>query len=263
MCFPEPDPSISLIDQTFQLLLLKTTIQKMNGAFLPNEIDTTLLNLAEPEVHNERGDWSAALTYDDLPLQIQTPFLTNVFGLSEYKNSNGRVNYSLSWELRESDPDVNAFKSFLMGLDEWFQDTFKVEKITGEYFSSIRPSKKPQYPDTLRTKLKIRRDAFDCDFMENNIRIQFGPENAHNKIKRGDKCRLVIQLMPVWSAGGRVGISWKVTSLQKQVNARFRPHNDTQPTKVVERPKTPEFGDCNRHITPTVIGSVVNETFVQ
>lgn len=220
-----------------------------NGAFFPNEIDSTLLCLAEPQVHNDKGDWSAMLTYDDLPLQIQTPWLVNVFGVSEYRNSNSKISYSMSFELRTNDPSCVAFRKFLEKLDNWFIEQFKKEKIKGNYFSSIRPSKKPQYPDTLRTKLKVRKWSFDCDYMENNVRVQFTPENGRDKIKQGDRCRLVLQLMPVWSAGGRVGISWKVTSLQKQVNAEFRcadlfedsddNNTDDLPVSSFLRPKAP------------------------
>ena len=192
-------------------------------AKFPQEINTDLLNLESPMVHNAKGDWSAKLTYNDLPLQIQTPWLTNVFGLSEYRNSNVRVNYSLSFELREDEPDIKEFKGFLRDLDVWFEKKFEEENIKGLYFSSIRPSKKPnQYPDTLRTKLKTRGDRFDCDFMENNQLAIFTTTNGKDKISHKDRCRMVLQLMPVWSASGRVGISWKVTSIQKQVNCQFR-----------------------------------------
>lgn len=238
----------------------------MSGALFPNEIDSTLLRLSEPQVHNDRGDWSADLTYDDLPLQIQTPWLKNVFGVSQYTNSNDRVSYSLSFELREREPEIAAFREFLDKLDNWFKEQFKKEDIKGEYFSSIRPSKKPQYPDTLRTKLKVRRGAFECDLMENNIRVQFGTDNAKDKIKHGDRCRMVLQLMPVWSAGGKVGISWKVTSIQKQVNANFRFNNSTdiqiRPPQLIRRDTykpdmdTPSMAPIFDTITKIPIGPI-------
>lgn len=186
----------------------------------PSEVDTSLLELGEKKYHSDT-DWSAFLTYDGEQLHLQTPLLKNVFGISEYKNSNTKINYSVSFELDEGTKEVKDFKSFLVSLDKWFIEQFRAAGITGNYYSSLRPSKKDIYPDTFRLKLKTRRDVFDCRYQENSVGKPFTIKNT-DYIQHGDYCRAIIELMPVWSANGRCGITWKVATLMKKVKPVFR-----------------------------------------
>jgi len=195
----------------------------MSGPIFPNELDTTKLRLGDRVVHNDSGDWSADLTYDDLPLHLQTPWLRNVFGTSCYINSNQKASFSLSFELRDADPTIKGFKKFLNDLDTWMKKQFEEVGIQGQYFSSIRPPKKQDLPSTLRLKLKTRKQNFDCQLYEGKNLVTW-PTNS-KKIEHGDKCRMVIELLPVWSANKRVGISWKIVTIQKVEKPTFRVDN--------------------------------------
>ena len=202
----------------------------MSNPLFPSEFDPNLLELGERTAHNERGDWSAELTYDDCPVQIQTPWLRCVFGTSSYTNSNKRVSYSLSFELSKEPAEVEEFHAFLRQLDEWFQKKFGEMKLEGDYFSSIRPSSKPHLAPTLRTKLKTKGGNFDLMYMDGNNATPWPV--GDERVQHGDKCRSILQLMPVWSAAGRIGTSWKVVTIQKMSPPTFRKVANEHPTFV-------------------------------
>ena len=198
-----------------------------DDALFPSELNTKLLKLGNKRnFGGGKDDWSIELFYDGLPLQLQTPWMRNVFGLSCYQNSNGRTNYSLSWEL-EPNGDVQEFATFLDGLDVWFKEQFKEMGVTLPYFSSVRPCNKfhddgrPRFNPTFRVKLKQRFENFDCTLMDNTIVASRWAVRDTDRIQRGDMCRLIIELLPVWSAGGKIGTTWKVVTLQKQQPVTF------------------------------------------
>lgn len=198
-----------------------TDASTMNAAIFPDEFNSADLRLgSRRQFGRNPDDWSLDLYYNDLPLQVQTPWLRNVFGLSQYQQPNGRVAYSMSFDLGD-DSQVAEFHRFLVEFEEWFKGQLREMGIDRPFYSSIRPAKNPKYHPTLRLKMKTRNDTYDCVYLEGRKPVgwQIGDEKVHH----GDKARLVIQLMPIWSAGGRVGISWKVASCQKEAAMAFRP----------------------------------------
>ncbi len=187
----------------------------------PSEFDTSRLRLGTRRSFGKGDDdWSMDLYYDDLPLQLETPWMSNVFGLSKYEQPNGRVAYSMSFEL-SLDSEVADFHRFLCDFEDWFQVQLKEMGVKLPYYSSIRPAKNPKYNPTLRLKLKTRHDNFDCQMWENKSSVARWPI-GEERVRHGEKCRLIIQLMPIWCAGGRVGTSWKLVGLQKQAESQFR-----------------------------------------
>jgi len=207
--------------------------------FFPNEVNFDDLVLGRPQIHNARGDWSASLTYkNDMPLRFQTPWMSNVFGLSKYPNSNQKTAYSLSFELRRSDQDIDAFYKFLTDLDDAMKEKFKKADIDGEYLSCIRPTKREPLPDTLRLKLKTKSGEFDLKFKENEKIVPWkidGPE----LVEKRDICRMVLELMPVWHANNKTGISLKVVTLQKKSNPDFRFACDPNDVVLEDKPCDP------------------------
>ncbi len=187
----------------------------------PGEFDTQRLRLGSKRSFGGRADdWSMDLFYDDLPLQIQTPWMTNVFGLSKYDQPHsGRTAYSMSFELSK-DSEVADFHRFLADFEGWFQTQLKEMGIVLPFFSSIRQPKNPQYNPTLRVKLKTKFENFDVAVWENRLRVKW--PIGEERVRHGEKARLILQLMPIWCAGGRVGTSWKLTGLQKQAHSNFR-----------------------------------------
>lgn len=187
----------------------------------PDEFDTKRLRLGSKRSFGKGpDDWSMDLFYDDLPLQIQTPWMTNVFGLSKYDQPHsGRTAYSMSFELSQ-DSEVADFHRFLRDFEDWFKAQLGEMGITLPFFSSIRPSKNSQYNPTLRVKLKTKFENFDVAVWENRLRVKW--PIGEERVRHGEKSRLILQLMPIWSAGGRVGTSWKLVGLQKQGNTAFR-----------------------------------------
>lgn len=191
-----------------------------DDALFPSEFDTTLLTLGVKKRFGPSDDWSMELLYDGLPLQLQTPWMRNVFGITRYVNPGGRDSYSLSWEL-EPTGDVGEFASFLGDLDTWFEEYVKKEGIKENYHSSVRPCNKyddegkPRFNPTFRVKLKQRYDNFACTFLESRVAKRW-PVTDCERVQRGDMCRMIIELLPVWCAGGKVGTTWKAVTLQKQ-----------------------------------------------
>lgn len=201
----------------------------MSVPLFPSEFDANLLELGERKVHNDNGDWSAKLSYDDMPVQIQTPWLKNLFGVSCYNaHSNQRKSYSMSFELSD-DPDIVSFKEFLLQLDVWFKEKFTEIELKGEYFSSVRPPNKSHLPPLLRTKLKVKGQNFDLMYLDSAFAKKWPVDSEF--IQHGDKCRCILELLPVWSAGGRVGTSWKIVTLQKMAPPTFRTVKTEDPSQ--------------------------------
>ena len=190
------------------------------SALFPDELDTTLLTFGVKKRFGQRDDWSMELLYDGLPLQLQTPWMRNVFGINRYVNPGGRDSYSVSWEMEQSG-DVGEFSTFLQELDTWFQGHLKETGIEDPYHSSVRPCNKfdeegkPRFNPTFRVKLKQRYDNFACTFLESRVAKRW-PVTDCERVQRGDMCRMIIELLPIWCAGGNVGTTWKAVTLQKQ-----------------------------------------------
>jgi hypothetical protein len=196
-----------------------------SSAIYPDEFNSDLLQLGERMRHNDRDDWSADLIYDGIPLQIQTPYMHNVFGLSSYTNSNNKTSYSLSFELRNDAPQIKEFRNFIEKFETWLKGQFEIVDIKGEFFSSIRPSKREDLPDTFRVKLKVRKDRFDVKCFRNRINEKWIITDK-TVVQHRDRARLVLELMPVWSAGGKVGVSWKAVTIQIVKPPDFRDDRD-------------------------------------
>lgn len=198
-----------------------------SSALFPDEFDYNVLNLGNRIRHNDNDDWSADLLYDGIPLQIQTPYMHNVFGLSSYTNSNNKTSYSLSFEMRTDVQELADFKEFIGNLEQWIKE--KLEKTDDvkdcEFFSSIRPSKKSHLPDTFRVKLKVRKDKFDVKYFKNRLNEPWKIDDK-TKIQHRDRVRLVLELMPIWCAGKRYGISWKAVTIQIVKPPDFRNEHD-------------------------------------
>lgn len=213
-----------------------------NTTTLPHELDTDKLTLGTKRAFGGRpDDWSLEVFYNDLPLRIETPWLRNVFGLSEYHQPNGRVAYSMSFDMAK-DSEAADFHKFLVDFEKWVERQLRGMGL-GEgktFFSVIRPAKNPRYNPTLRLKMKSSGDYYDCVYLEGKQRDLWpvGEEMVHH----GQRVRLVIQLLPLWSAGGRFGMSWKIASCQVEAQAQFtgtgRPlqfaHGEEETHNVVE-----------------------------
>lgn len=226
-------------------LSVQLSVQMAQPIF-PAEFDTACLRLGTRRLfHGRQDDWSMELFYNDLPLRIETPWMANVFGQSAYEQQNGRGTkaYSLSFALAD-DSEVADFHKFLFEFESWFQTQLQAMGIKKPFYSSIRPAKDPKYAPTLRCKLKTKFGRFDCKLYigeeEKKWAIASGTE-PEVEVNHGDRCRAIIQLQPIWCAGGRVGISWKAVSIQKDSVAAFRVPEPQDQTKPFGRDTNPEF----------------------
>ncbi len=204
----------------------------MHSALFPSEFDAKLLRFgAKKSFGHGKDDWNMPVLYDGLPLQIQTPIMRNVFGLSKYENHSGRVSYSLSWCL-DAQGDVAEFRTFIEYLDSLFEEELKKSGQSNHpYYSSIRPSRKAEYSDTLRVKLKTRYDEFDCSFKDGRATRRWKTSDTE-RVSANDLARLSLELMPVWCAGGKIGTSWKAVAIQKHINPEdFRGSEGQSPGK--------------------------------
>ncbi len=192
-----------------------------DAVLYPSEFDTSHLRLgSKRHFGRSQDDWCMDLFYNDLPLQLQSPWMKNVWGIKQYSQPNGRAAYSASFELSQ-DSEVQDFQKFLEDFEGWFKQQLVDFGCNIPFFSSIRQSKNPRYDPTLRVKLKTKHQDFDCNYLENRV-IQRWPLSEAGRVQHGDMCRCIVQLMPIWCAGGRVGISWKLVCLQKQAQSTFR-----------------------------------------
>jgi len=210
-------------------------------AHFPSEVRLDHLKFGVQKMFRAPHDWNMPVTYNGMPLQIQTPIMRNVFGLREYTNAGGRSAYSMSLAL-DANGDVGEFRAFL----EHFDAVMTQKLQATNYYSSIRPSTKPdRYAPTLRVKVKERNGYFQCDFLEGHVPVASKVSAVH--MRKNARCRLCLELMPVWSAGSRIGTSWKVVSCQTVVSPAFR---DPPPTFVIEE---------NSPIKPTDLSVALEE----
>ena len=173
-------------------------------ALLPKETKVKSIKIGTRK--ERKGGYSINVQYKENNLRIQTPYLTNVFGTQTYSNpGTDNKSYSLSWRLGENEEE---FSEFMINVDK------HIRKLCGaiediEYFSPIRPSKNNKYAPTLRTKIREYRGKFDCKFVNEE------EEEEGVYMEHGQSARLILDLMPIWKAGSRIGSSWRIVAMEK------------------------------------------------
>lgn len=215
---------------------------------LPSTVDLSKLFVCNPKTHNPQGHFSRTFLYKNLPLPIESPWMKNVFGINSYKNSNTKNNYSMSFSLDCSDPEIKAFREFIENLEQKIYEALQSDlPQEAEWFSTIRPSKKSEFPDTLRLKIKTKRKIFDIVYSENEKTMEV-PESDTSFVKHGDTCRFIMELNPLWCINNKVGITWKLVRLQKKVSAPF---NNKLPEKKNEITFTSQITDQKKLFSET------------
>lgn len=188
-------------------------------AIFPSEFDSSNLRLgSRRQFGSNPDDFAVEVLYNEAPLQVETPWLRCVFGQSKYQTNKGRPQYSLSFDMAK-DSEVADLHEFVKDFEKLIRDHLEGGMdVQKPFYSCIRPPKDSKFNPTLRLKLKTRRANFDCEWEGSE---EPWPTNEE-RVKHGDRCRLVMQLMPIWSAGDRVGISFKVVRIQKEERSGFR-----------------------------------------
>ena len=163
--------------------------------------------------------------YNDETLKLQTPELLLTFDLNPYQyDQNSKERYSLSVSL---DPKINGVKdleSIIETIDSTCQNTFKGELPTdAQFISSIKQSKNNAFPPVLRCKMVSNNTRFKCSISENGSAIDDQISSVKNKLKKGTRVQLVIQLNPVWNVKKKYGVSWQVMAIDiKKPVVNFR-----------------------------------------
>ena len=180
-------------------------------------------------IRKNENDVCIPLQYDQGPLRIQTPWMKNVFGIQSYSNPGSTTTkYSISLNLKPVNDEVKAFDNAIRNLESEIQASDLGFK-SSEFFSSIRAGK-PGFPDHIRIKIPANKDTLKMKLFigtEDKRQDEEDTKPLHKRkinpvplttakefIKHGKVMRLVIELNPIWSAGGKYGISWKVIRVQ-------------------------------------------------
>ena len=194
-------------------------------------INVNEITLAEPKASRASSSCKTAyIQYRGQKLRIQTALMLTAFDLKVKQmdeNSNASANASLSFANESSDPDVKAFKEFLVKVDERIK-VLAVEKsaalgkkaskanIDSNFKDSIKTSEK--YPSVFSPKvwLNLKNDGGsmkNIDDVSMNLKVFDMDTNpiSPDQVKRGCPTALIVTPSYVWCSSIGVGITWSAT----------------------------------------------------
>jgi len=181
--------------------------------FFAEEIDYTKFTILDV-ISRGQNAWSAKIMYEGNTLKIQTPALLVAFDLNAYRYGDSkRDNYSICVSLDDNVNGVKELKGLIQQIDSMATNTFKEKLKDCEFISSIKPSKDDKFPPLLRCKMVNNNTRFKCNISENGENIGRVINDTKNKLKKGVKVKLVLQLNPVWKVDNKYGVSWQILAL--------------------------------------------------
>lgn len=189
--------------------MTSNTNKYLTGLF-PSEVDYKKFSVLEP-INRGKESWSARIIYDGETLKIQTPPLLIAFDLNAYRYGNStRDNYSICVSLDDNINGVAELKQLIKQIDTTAINTYKDKLKTETFISSIKDSKDEKFPPLLRCKMVNNKTRFKCSFRENGQAIGREIDEIKNRLKKGIKVKLVLQLNPVWKVDNKYGVSWQI-----------------------------------------------------
>lgn len=261
--------------------------------FLPKQIDTNKITYQPPK-KNQSGGKSILVSYGGERLVLQLPVMYMPYGISDSANIPSkpgekktepkppRYVVDLSFRGKEENKALENFFKKLQDIDakikkdafanrvSWLGSRYQdMEPLVNELYSSnLRFDMNKEtgeilnrYPPTFRTKIPYNNETdqfnFDCfDFDGHELDFK----SIKDKLK-GAKCRVLIQMVGIWIAGGRYGCTWKVINggFQLKQTARYVPVEDSDeedvPVKKIVEEEDEDLEDdlaaATEHLTVT------------
>ena len=185
------------------------------------------------------------VTYKGAPMVVQLPKMKAPFGLSKWADDKGtgdKYSIDLSFAGMDSNEKLGATYETLKTLDdmvveaalansqEWFKKKITSKEVTEALnCPTIKTPKDEKYAPTI--KLPLKESSPGGPFTA----LVF--DNDRNKIDlkhvecKGSEVQAIVQCSHIWIAGGKFGISWKVSQLKVQPRAAlteyaFQPDED-------------------------------------
>lgn len=247
---------------------------------LPKNVDVSKLSFLPPK-KNAVGGKSILVNYAGERVVLQLPVLHIPYGVSDAANvvvdktskkaepKPPRYVLDVSFRGKEDNKAINNFFEKVQEIENkikreafvnrlsWLGDNYDdMEPLVARDFrSNIRFDKDKEtnkllnrYPPTFRVKLPYVQETenfnFDSYDMEGN-EVDFKELIGKNNLK-GAKCRLLVQLVGLWFAGGKYGCTWKVVSghFQQTKLSRYVPVEDSDDeTSITTNKKVDDSDD--------------------
>lgn len=216
----------------------------MSTVILASNFKIENVSFQEPR-KNPSGGQSILLNYynesakKNGPLLMQTPKMRMPFGPDvAVDDKTGAKKYSVNTSLAGDDSTNNNLKVFtdiIRNLDEftkkfatehseeWFGKKQKAELVDEFYKSAAKKPKNTKYPDTLKLKLPMKKNADKKDVPQFNIydhtkeqvNILVDSEIDLSCLEKGGDMVAVIQCTGVWFVGKtQFGLGWKIVQVQ-------------------------------------------------
>jgi len=190
-------------------------------AYLPKEIMGFMNDLKLNKTVLRGQDHYTTITYKDRVVQIETPKCLFMFGLEKYRNPEGKYDkYSIHLSLREicrdAENNVREFRYLLENLD-LFAMGDKFDEPNLKYWSPIRPNhKQERKPPVLRVKVPSDASRLKITMATEDGKVSYYPlVSEFEKIfHHRNEVKCILQINPVWYAGNKFGISYKLIKIQ-------------------------------------------------
>eukprot|EP00899_Mesostigma_viride_P012935 jgi/Mesvir1/21642/Mv26169-RA.1 len=184
------------------------------------------------------GGLSVYLNYDkegrEIPIRIQTPRMRIPFGISCFEGKAQAQKYSLDLsfdDYQSKEEDVGKFYDRWTAFDDrnkntsfeksttWFNKKISFDVVNELYTSAIKPSKKEQYPPTLKCSIPFRNGKPDCQFFDENKELA-----SMEDVEKGMEVQVILEVPRLWFMDKQFGCSPVVKMVQFFPNNRI-PHS--------------------------------------
>lgn len=187
-------------------------------AFFPFEVLEAMEELKVGGREARNNDFFFPVTFQGSRCRIQTPELLVMFGLTTHCNPDSGTNpipkYSLHLSLKPVNEDIVIFREWLAKMDE-FAMGYKLGNE--QYWSSVRPAQDAKKSDLLRLKMPLTNNhkRLILDIIDTKGRIHTLPtiQTFKELVKHGCKVKCIIEVNPIWYAGKKYGISYRILKL--------------------------------------------------
>lgn len=188
----------------------------LNPPYYAQEVLQSKTDLKRGErIDQNLVDYSYPIFFKNQKLRIQTPPIQLMFPISKYKNPGSNITkYSTHLSLRNEDIQTKQFIALLKFIDQWALE--QIPLPPERYYSPIRYNHaNPQLPPVLRLKIANVEDSLLLDIYKNHEEIlEPSVSEATEIMKHRTTIIGIIELNPIWIAGQKFGVSYKLIQLQ-------------------------------------------------
>lgn len=165
------------------------------------------------------------------PIVLQLPTMKAPFGVSGWTNDKGvieKYSLDLSFNGMDSSEKLSSTYELFKGIDdlvvttalenstEWFKKRYTSKEVMEALYTPIvKVPKDDKYAPTIKLPLKEvpGGGGFTCAAFDTN-RNKLDLKSANCK---GSDVTAIVNLSHIWIAGGKFGVSWKVSQLRVQL----------------------------------------------